>query len=106
MSSPAVVLVTCPQESAKKIAFHLVDEKLAACVNVLPNISSIYYYEGKLFDENEELMIIKTDLALFEQLSTRIKELHSYDIPEIICLPIEKVEKAYLDWINSSLKKI
>ncbi len=103
---PIVVLVTCgSEEEALQIANSLVNEHLAACVNLIFPIRSIYRWEGKVWDEREWLLLIKTQKQRFEQLEKKIKSLHSYTNPEIIALPIAQGSLAYLDWIreNTSL---
>jgi periplasmic divalent cation tolerance protein len=95
-----VVLVTASSRSeAETIAQVLVEEKLAACVSLMP-IHSIYTWESKLCREDEWQLIIKTDLRQFEDLEIRIKQLHSYKVPEIIALPIIKGSVSYLSWIS------
>ena len=95
-----VVFVTTGSSSeAKKIANSLVEEKIAACVNIIPKINSIYSWKGKICDEEECLCIIKTREAFFDKLKDRVKELHSYEVAEIIGLPIVKGSQDYLDWI-------
>jgi len=96
----AVVLVTVPNvEVAYSIAKTIVKEKIAACVNVIPKIRSIYTWEEDVCDEPETLMIIKTRRQLFEKLKERVKELHPYDVPEIIALPLVDGIKDYLSWV-------
>jgi periplasmic divalent cation tolerance protein len=95
----AIVLCTAPAGGAEKIARALVEERLAACVNVSP-VKSYFTWEGKLSLDSEELMIIKTEGRMIEPLKKRIKELHSYQIPEIIVLPIAEGDEAYLQWIR------
>ncbi len=101
-----VVLITCPNEDeAVKIAGAVVEEKLAACVNIIKNIRSIYKWEGKLQDDTEVLMIAKTHKDRFDGLQKRVKELHSYDVPEIISLSITDGSEDYLSWIRRSTEK-
>jgi periplasmic divalent cation tolerance protein len=100
MSEPIVVLVTCgSEEEALKIANALVEEHLAACVNLAFPIRSIYRWEGKIWDEKEWLLIIKTQKQRFEELEKKVKSLHSYSVPEIISLPIVKGSSSYLNWL-------
>jgi periplasmic divalent cation tolerance protein len=100
-----VVLVTCGSEDeAVKIARALVEERLAACVNLVSPIRSIYRWEGKIWDEREWLLVIKTQKPRFEELGKRVKSLHSYSVPEIIGLPIVEGSLAYLDWIRENTK--
>ncbi len=103
MSDPIVVLVTCGSEDgALKIANALVEEHLAACVNLIAPIRSIYRWEGKICDEKEWLLIIKTQDHRFEALEKKVKSLHSYSCPEVISLPITKGSSAYLNWIREN----
>jgi periplasmic divalent cation tolerance protein len=86
-------------KEAQKIATTLVKEKLAACVNITSKIRSIYSWKGKLCNEDEFLMLIKTRGSLYSRLEKRIRELHPYEVPEVIAVPIEEGSKAYLDWV-------
>lgn len=96
-----VVYVTAPNiETASKIAETIVEKRLAACVNIIPKINSIYWWEGKIERDEEVLLIIKSRREIFEKLSMAIKEIHPYNVPEIIALPIIKGNKEYLEWIN------
>ena len=95
-----VVLVTCgSEEEAQKIAHALVEEHLAACVNLVSPIRSIYRWEGKIWDEKEGLLIIKTQKKRFQELEKKIKSLHSYSVPEIIALPVADGSSSYLNWL-------
>jgi periplasmic divalent cation tolerance protein len=105
MSDPIVVLVTCGSEDeALKIANILVEDHLAACVNLVAPIRSIYRWEGKMWDEREWLLIIKTQKQRFEELEKEVKSLHSYSVPEIISLPISGGSSSYLKWIKENTK--
>jgi periplasmic divalent cation tolerance protein len=97
-----VVLITVPnREVGKKLAESLVAERLAACVNLVPGIFSIYRWQGKIEHEPEELLVIKTRQELVESLTQRVKELHPYTVPEIIALPITAGAEAYLAWVQA-----
>lgn len=99
-----IVLVTAPDQSvAEAIAKTLVSEKLAACVNFTP-IHSIYTWEGQLESAPEWQLVIKTDLSRFSTLETRIQQIHPYEVPEIIAIPLITGSKPYLEWISASLK--
>lgn len=99
-----VVLVTTASiEEAEAIANALVEAELAACVSLLP-IHSIYIWQGKLHKEQEWQLLIKTDLALFPTLEAKIRELHSYEVSEIIALPIVAGSQPYLEWISEQVK--
>jgi periplasmic divalent cation tolerance protein len=100
MTDARVVLTTAgSHEEAQKIARELVDRRLAACVNVIPQIESVYRWEGKVETATEWLLIIKTQAGAFEKLRDTIKELHSYDVPECIMLGIADGSAEYLNWI-------
>lgn len=101
-----VVLVTAPsRQEAEAIASTLVKSQLAACVSIVP-IQSIYTWQGELHQEEEWQLLIKTDLAQFPTLETKIRELHSYEVPEIIALPIVAGSQSYLQWISKQVKGI
>jgi periplasmic divalent cation tolerance protein len=96
-----VVFVTCgSEEEALKIAHSLVEERLAACVNLVSPVRSIYRWEGKIWDEKEWILFIKTQKERFEELERKVKSLHSYSVPEIIGLPITEGSSAYLEWLE------
>ncbi len=106
VSDHAVCLITAPsKEIAEKIAFALVEQKLAACCSIIPGVTSIYTWEGKTEKGKEVQLIVKTRSELFPQLMASVKALHSYQVPEIIMLPITAGLPAYLDWIDQSVKK-
>ena len=104
MTDKIIVFVTCgSKEQAEEIAQAVINEKLAACVNVVPAIRSCYIWEGKLTWSDEFLMLIKTTRGRFEQLRNRIIALHSYELPEIVAVSIEVGHQKYLDWIDASV---
>ena len=95
------VFITAPnEEEAAKISHTIVEERLAACVNIIGSVRSIYRWQGRVEDESEVLMIVKTKTTLFDRLQGRVKELHSYEVPEIIGLPVIEGSKQYLDWLS------
>jgi periplasmic divalent cation tolerance protein len=96
------VLVTSPQDKAAEIASNLVSSKLAACVNIVPTIRSIYTWQSEMCDDTESLLVIKTRAALFEPLRKRVLELHPYDVPEVIAMPIVNGHLPYLQWVDES----
>jgi len=99
-TSARVVLCTFPNpEKAAEVARVLVEERLAACVNLTPPVRSIYAWKGAIEDDQETLAIIKTADARFEALSKRIVELHPYEVPEVIALPIVEGHAPYLAWL-------
>lgn len=97
-----VYVTTSNEDEAAKIARALVESKLAACVNIIKDIRSIYRWRGKTEDDSEVLMIIKTRENLFDSLKVEVQKLHSYDVPEIIALPISHGSEDYLKWIKES----
>ncbi|MGD2144070.1 MAG: divalent-cation tolerance protein CutA [Anaerolineae bacterium] len=102
MEDHIVVLVTVPsRESGTDIARTLLERKLAACVNIVPSIKSLYTWEEELCTDDEVLLLIKTRRPLFEaELVPAVQEVHPYDIPEIVALPIVAGSREYLDWID------
>jgi periplasmic divalent cation tolerance protein len=104
-SESIVVLVTCgSEEEALKISRSLVEDHLAACVNLVSPVRSIYRWEGKIWDEKEWIFIIKSQKKRFEELERKIKSLHSYSVPEIISLPIVEGSASYLKWLEDMTK--
>lgn len=100
-----IVFCTVPDEkAAKNIAYTLVKEGLCACVNQIPKVTSYYIYEGALCEDNELLLLIKTASSHFKRLQERIKELHPYDVPEIIGTRISEVSPEYEKWLLTALK--
>ncbi len=95
-----LVIVTCgSEEEAARIARALVDERLAACVNLLSPVRSIYRWEEKILDEKEWLLLIKTQKSRLRDLESSVRSLHSYSVPEIIALPIVSGSSPYLEWL-------
>ena len=104
MSDELIVFVTVPSgEDASRIGEALVSEKLAACVNVVPGIESIYRWEGKVARDAEWLLIIKTTDERFEEMERRVKGLHSYTTPEVIALKISRGSAEYLKWLRGAV---
>lgn len=101
MSEIVVFITTSREDEAVRIARELVGTQLAGCVNIIRDIRSIYSWEGKIEDDPEILMIVKTRKSLFSQLQKKVNELHSYSVPEIIAVPIEDGSQAYLKWLRS-----
>ena len=100
-SEYVIVFVTAPTgDDGRKIARALVREKLAACVNILPGIRSIYTWEGEVCEDDEVLLIIKTRTEIFGALSAVVKEVHPYDVPEVIAVPLTAGAADYLNWID------
>lgn len=95
-----VFVTTSSEEEGSKIAGALVEEETAACVNMIKGVRSIFKWKGKIEEETEVLMIIKTRVERLPELIARVKALHSYDVPEIIALPIVDGNPSYLQWIE------
>ncbi|KAI7745841.1 hypothetical protein M8C21_025311 [Ambrosia artemisiifolia] len=101
-----VVYVTVPnKEAGKKLASSIVKEKLAACVNRVPGIESVYLWEGEIQTDSEELLIIKTRESLLNALTEHVKANHEYDVPEVIALPITGGSVPYLEWLKNSTRE-
>ena len=99
-----LILCTCPDKNtAKQLAHLLVSKKLAACVNILPGITSVYSWEGKIESEQEHLLMIKSSKASYSSIEMTLFKHHPYELPEIIALPIERGLPEYLDWISTCL---
>jgi|SRR5580658_171725 periplasmic divalent cation tolerance protein len=104
MTDKRVVLTTTgSEEEARRIARHLVERRLAACVNIVPQVASVYRWQSKVEEASEWLLVIKTTAAAFGQVREAIAELHSYELPECICLTIEDGSPNYLEWIAESV---
>lgn len=97
-----VFVTTSNREEAATLAEALVSERLAACVNLIPAVESVYWWEGKVTRDNEALMIIKTTAERYLELERRVKELHSYSTPEVVALRIERGSEEYLKWLRDS----
>ena len=105
MTDKIVVLSTCASpEEAEKVARTLVEKRLAACVNILPAVRSIYRWKGAIEDEKETLLLIKSSRALFGELRAEIEKLHSYEVPEAIAIPIVDGLERYLEWMADVLR--
>jgi periplasmic divalent cation tolerance protein len=104
MAEYIVIFITAPQEEVgARIAKALVEEKLAGCVNIIKDIRSIYFWQDKVEDEPEVLLVIKTKKSLFERLKERVKTLHPYSVPEVIAIPIIEGSEDYLRWLDEVL---
>jgi len=100
MKETLVVLVTVPsREVGEDIAASLVTERLAACVNILGPVRSVYRWKGELCRDDEHLLLIKTVAGRYAALEERVPDLHPYEVPEIIALPVGAGSRAYLDWV-------
>lgn len=100
-----VLMTTKDKEEASQILHHLLEKKLIACGNVVSNINSYYWWEGKIEESQESLVFMKTSPEKFREIKEVVKTLHSYTVPELIALPIKDGLQSYLDWLESSLTK-
>jgi len=100
----STIFVTVPsEEEANSITKKLLEEKLVACVNIIPKVNSYYWWKGKIEFSKELLLIIKTESRLINKIISKVKSLHSYTVPEIISLPITNGNKDYLNWVTDSV---
>jgi len=104
MTDKRIVLTTCGSlDEARKIAHALIERRLAACVNIVPQVESVYRWQGKVGTASEWLLVIKTTVAMFTRVREALHELHSYETPECIAVAVEDGSAAYLDWIGESV---
>jgi periplasmic divalent cation tolerance protein len=104
MTQVVVVLVTAPDaDKAAELGRALVEQKLVACANIVPAVRSIYRWEGRIEDTSEALLVLKTPRFKLKELFDRILEIHPYEVPEIVALPIEEGHNRYLDWVIGSV---
>jgi len=106
MTDKRIVLTTTgSEEEARKIARHLVEHQLAACVNIVPRIESVYRWQGQVESSQEWLLLIKTSAERFPSVRDAIQKLHSYELPECLAIDIEEGSAEYLAWISDSLNE-
>lgn len=106
MTDKVVILVTAGKlAEAKRIAKQLIESQIVACVNITPPVQSIYRWQGRIAQEQEVLMIIKSTRELFPDVAAAVRKIHSYKTPEVICLPIVDGTEEYLSWIEDSVKQ-
>jgi periplasmic divalent cation tolerance protein len=103
MAGELIGFVTCPAGKGRELARVVVEEKLVACVNIISSCRSVYIWQGKVEDEAEELLVIKTHVQKWQAFEKRMKEIHPYEVPEIICFAVEGGYAPYLKWIRSNL---
>jgi len=105
MSSHILIFMTAStKEEAIKIVRHLLEEKLIACANIVGSIDSLFWWKGKIDEASEFIVLMKSHSKLFSKISRRVREMHSYEVPELIALRIEKGLPAYLSWIDTVLE--
>ena len=104
MTDKIVVLSTCgSEEEAKKVARELVEQRLAACVQIVPGLTSIYRWQGEITEDAEWLLVIKSRRDLMERLRTRLAFVHSYEVPEVVALTVVDSSPAYMRWLDREL---
>ncbi len=106
MDEAILVIVTCGSgPEAEKLAKQLLEERLVACVNIAGRIRSLFRWKGAVARESESLLLMKTRRALFDPLCQRVRELHSYEVPEVIAFPVMAGNPEYLEWISQSTQQ-
>lgn len=103
MTQFIVVFVTCPKRQATRLARKLVEQRVAACVNVIPQVESFFWWQGKIDRAHETLLVIKTAARAFERLRRAVCAGHPYDVPEVLALPITAAHHPYLAWLQDSI---
>lgn len=105
MHAIGIVTTVGNEEQANLIARELVARRLAACVNILPGVRSVYRWQGKIWSDNEFMLVIKTQSSEFEEVTETIRELHTYELPEILAFNVSQGEQSFLDWIARCVDK-
>ena len=98
-----VVLCTCPPDQAARLARALLEQRLAACVNVIPGVRSMYWWNDEVAEDGESLLVIKTPQSVFATMEARLSEIHPYDVPEILSLSVDEGADTYLSWVRESV---
>jgi len=105
MTDKIVILSTCAtEEDAERIARHLVDSRIAACVNVVSRVRSFYHWKGSVESANEFLLVIKSSRGLFAALRVELEKIHPYEVPEVLAVPIVECSEGYLNWLATNLR--
>ena len=105
MTDKIVVLSTCAtEEEGEKLARLLIEERLAACVNVIPRMRSFYWWQGSIESSAECLLVVKSSRALFDSVKSALASAHSYEVPEVLALPIVDGSENYMNWLESNIK--
>lgn len=106
MSGEIVILCTCGSpEEAEKVARHLLEKRVAGCVSMVPGVRSFYWWQGAVESASEHLLLIKSSAELFAEVERAIREVHSYEVPEVLALPVLEGAADYLKWLRSNLRK-
>lgn len=100
-----VVLITCPPEKAEEIARTMLKKRVAACANTISQISSLYWWKNEIGSTEEALLVVKSRIDRLEDLKNCVKEVHPYDIPEVIALPIVTGHREYLEWVDKEVTR-
>ncbi|MGQ9531014.1 MAG: divalent-cation tolerance protein CutA [Candidatus Bathycorpusculaceae bacterium] len=104
-SNHIIVIVTAPNKSeAEKIVQSMFNERLIACANIIGPVHSLFWWQGKIESAEEYMLLMKTNAGMFEKIAEKVKSLHSYEVPEIIAMPIVKGFKHYLEWLTKTLR--
>lgn len=103
MTDKILLLTTCAPADADRIARHLVETRVAACVNILPGLNSVYRWQGAVTSDAESLLVIKSRRDLFQPLEAELRKVHPYEVPELIAVPIGEGTAPYLAWLDDSL---
>ena len=99
-----VYITTSGEEESKEIGRTIVEERLAGCVNIIPTIKSLYWWKGEIEDDNESILIVKTKVSNIENIIKKVKEIHSYENPAILAIPIIEGSKTYLDYLDCEIR--
>ena len=100
-----IFVTTGSEEEARRVAEHLIGRRRAACINIVPRTDSLFWWQGKLDSAQESILIIKTKASLLPEITELVKEVHSYEVPEVIALPIIDGSKDYLKWIDDEVEE-
>ena len=103
--SAVVAFITCPKSEAKSLCEKILSARLAACINEIPQVISRYHWENKIQEDQESLLMVKTTLKAFESLKEKLPQWHSYEVPELISIPIQDGLPPYLNWLQEEVEK-
>ena len=99
-----ILLCTCPPDAAEAVATALLEQRLVACVNAVPGVVSRYWWQGKLEKDTETLLVLKTDAARVAEVVAALPAIHPYEVPELLSVPVDAGNPAYLDWVSGELR--
>jgi periplasmic divalent cation tolerance protein len=105
MNNFVLAITTTPEKDAVRISKALVESKFCACINIISNVTSIYHWKGNVETDTESILLIKTEKEFIELIEAKLKEVHPYELPELIVLPIDWGKSEYLDWISEWIRK-